>query len=1361
MMFNKKQLVLLIGLSVMLSACWKPEGGGPTSDGAASFNVTSFDGKDEVPNEIRSKWRIPTHKIMNFTACIEERSTTAKARGQKFEIVDPQTGSVVASDLKTINTGCMVWQENLPYNYFAKQAYYIEMTRIIRATGSQIGERTVVFYVNPWASDRGEKTKTVVFARDSKIDMKKVAANNVAMKALSGELESKPRIWLGDISVKTTKDRIGEDKTAGGAISLEVAFSPSVELFDSAGNVYWKDINQGQFKIYTHLLVNDMGKNRAEKLILTQDASPQTESVVKGKVRIDRKAMLSARATEGRLELGLRVEAVDGPSTIDAFEGVYRLDQAGKLTGSFSATVKNDVVKNRNSFDLASYLATASNFEDLKKSRHAMDMTPYTFTIARPRYLKVAPGETATTRGVEFSVSTKVVDNVLGDTVGEGTKFIVELPDGRRQPVYADNEGYIRWNSTVVHKYYKPENYDVQNVKIYDETGKHLVGKKVFSINPWDDKFTFGFDRAEMDDKFFDDIDKRALIPSKFYIDQFSYHTLRFRYQIDKFMGLQVKKTILLELHPQVLRYSGIVGGRKVTEDLRDGIYALKVAIQKDYLDPAERNVFISNKRGENIDDGVKNGQGKKIDQKYYVDVAKKLVQVFDGHIITPVELSMSDLRLMRVRSQFLIQLETIDETKVQLVNYINEKEYKDLIKLRHELRNSADSAEEDDEKKIALREKYVQDKIKRKKRLTAILKTLDNKTMDNEAFMKEAGLNEVDIAALNEKLKQNDFSQFDLSPMVDPDYEQDTDSGLKSRTFVGPMIFLSNAYSDSVRPTDSLTEVYCDTNDCNFIEEERREQGYSKPSESYEHNKFFGSIAHLENATVDSLIAKRLQLDKEYYEKMPQIASPGNYADSFDLNLLSLGNEQFKSLVDGCDIDHGNCEGPSKRQYTPNNLPIVLNDTTGNDGRTLSIRQLNSSASPISLVLDYRKAWGHSFGMDDFIAIWKSPVLPKAYAEWICFMVSGRSQPNENYSFRLSKIYKECLYEFNRDPESFIAIDRKLRVKETGNYDFRGGKQMNLNVGSSFSVGHSSSESVSTGIEAMDFFPATLLKSIPMIGGALAYAAKPLSVKVGSSESFSKSDGTSVSEQTYLVMQMANFGVELNSYERCMILRPSDHWLQRTEYELALAKHRGTNEPGMSEDLKSKGIMICSGETVRNKAKVMESYFYFTQHFTEGDMLDQYDLYNHPWLLALRGVRDFTNFAKLLRKQSDKDASWYSALNPLTYISYLTDPTSRPTQKVVDKTGWPLDKMAETYRNVMPSFPGFYTIVRKDEFIKDYPWEIEQRDENLTVPLARNEKGKVLRDANGRPLQKIGYDEDIRKPGPGMLERVIEAIKQ
>jgi hypothetical protein len=122
-----------------------------------------------------------------------------------------------------------------------------------------------------------------------------------------------------------------------------------------------------------------------------------------------------------------------------------------------------------------------------------------------------------------------------------------------------------------------------------------------------------------------------------------------------------------------------------------------------------------------------------------------------------------------------------------------------------------------------------------------------------------------------------------------------------------------------------------------------------------------------------------------------------------------------------------------------------------------------------------------------------------------------------------------------------------------------------------------------------------------------------------------------------------------------------------------------------------ARGQLICEGRPNKAPRYVDESYFYFTQHFTEGDMLDQADLYNHPWLLALRGQRDFATFVKVVRRQEE-----------LTIGNFI-DGVFHPSK---ERIGWPLDHMLRAYKQVTPAFPGFYTVLNEAEGMTQFPLE-------------------------------------------------------
>src|SRR5690606_8139459 len=154
-----------------------------------------------------------------------------------------------------------------------------------------------------------------------------------------------------------------------------------------------------------------------------------------------------------------------------------------------------------------------------------------------------------------------------------------------------------------------------------------------------------------------------------FMVDAFRYQTIRFRYVIDEFLTLNVKKAVVMALDPLVQRFT-IREGRK-KEVLRDGIYLVKIALVKYYLDPFQNGTHLIRdpETGEHEIKQVRDGGEAKKGE--YTTVIKKLVRVQAGRITTPLEFSMRDLRMMSIRSNIMVQLETIDEQKLLRDNIV------------------------------------------------------------------------------------------------------------------------------------------------------------------------------------------------------------------------------------------------------------------------------------------------------------------------------------------------------------------------------------------------------------------------------------------------------------------------------------------------------------------------------------------------------------------------------------------------------------------------------------------------------------------------------------------------------------------
>lgn len=844
----------------------------------------------------------------------------------------------------------------------------------------------------------------------------------------------------------------------------------------------------------------------------------------------------------------------------------------------------------------------------------------------------------------------------------------------------------MTWIGHVTHKYYKPEELLFPTVRI-KHVSSGFTKELTLAINPWDLFATFGRDRRVLTDEYVDSLREvgtvqgsskgREKIPSLFFINQFSYHTLRFRYEIDEFMNLNVKKMLLWRVDPSVLRYSSIVNGRRATEHLRDGIYLLKAAVQKDYLDPAARGVSI----GRDPYSGETRLQlSEEVKKKQYITAVKKLVRVQDGKIITPVEIAMRDLRLMRIRSNMLVQLETIDEKELTKVSILHEE----LRKLGKERQLKAENGGSEAEYRNFMAAKmrpvynYVRELSELEMNKPGRLSTPDDfakfyDEMDELKDLPADFFSKVKDKTL-QAYKKNDLTYMPTAPIVDLDSLRDLDSGLEPRVFSGPVTLLLNSNSSYMRPTDNLDEIYCpSSDDCDRIKKELADlHGGKKEDTEYRDSPFFGSIKHLYRKAVDRVIEDMMKLEENYRARNSVASLLYTFVRDYNLTYISLKDKPLiKFDTDKCKTvddnipEKGNCLSRTTEGMMPidqfineinvrrfANKPIEAEELLGViDGEALDVRLTSRLCNWIAARAEQ---------------VWKESKGPRINA-------AGGIHLRQD-------LFWQCIsnqLSWERRPDKHtptFIVERKYKIYQTGDYRFKGGKSMNLNVGASFSLNHS--ESFSFGKSYNLLGP---LNGIPYVGAILS----PAALRLSSDESKSRSDGTSISEQAFLVMQQATMDLELLRYEKCAIVRM--HPDRFNEIPMFYFGSRGDSEGDrkvLSEI--TRGLMFCKGEEETKPIAVRERYYYFTQHFTEGDQLDSSDLYNHPWLLGLRGVRDFHTFVALLKAV----------------------PYNWKLDAVVEEEGWALQHMMNTYREIHPTFPGLYSILSTEEDKLEYPFE-------------------------------------------------------
>lgn len=1461
-------------------------------------------------------------------------------------------------------------------------------------------------------------------------------------------------------TAEETSDYVSKpEKFAGMQMNLRLRMRVRREFKTADGSgVGYAPVNKGSFRVETYILSKNLtGSN---PVLLTPNVLRTNQVIQDGLLNVEIKSILPYVPNAGRVLLALKLTPLDQSGQFQVIEDLYDIGPFDNLVGKTTPWRDSLAFNAEEAFDFDKYIASAINGVDIEDSGVLRENTPYQFSMFNIKFRTVEAGETAAKRTVIYTSEICITDERAA-RVGEGAEFevyslrypidyiddgddtndlegedytVVKLfkdEDGDR--IKADAKGCIRFIDKMRHKYYKTERLVKRKVLIKRKNDENDNGTTLtVYINPWDEKFgTFGTDARAVSKTFLENLQNRKKIPSRFFIKDFGYETLRFRYEIDENMKLQVKKTVLFRTRPLVLRYSNILQGINSIHDLRDGIYLLKLAYQKDYLDPAastrdtiskmreygvaedeiDPNNLPINRIGspavrtEEVDENgfpvyeynenkpqleivdpidgefdpqdpssgrvitddrrarserllSEGPQSHLIESKYdprkkqNLSIVKKLVRVNAGNIITPIEFSVDDLRLLRIRSQLFIQIEPVNQVRLQIVNMASELIEKSLVlrkgqssefnclpeidqqEIQQEKMRALDilAQEIDDDVYISsvedLKEIFAKpavvdafekfSNVGAFRNLSHIFNQITHKGSDvfdyksiRDIDMETTAPIELDrIANISKKIESDNnfinqvkefssglsnelredfrtdfrvrsddatlsysgsetFDRFCRDTYQESEYEDCLESAIKEgfdqtesrnlckcfdvvsqefqpvevdeakeildlkkknavaafvssltgesalsdlltndftlngassdlsdldllldeyksddirpRTFVGPLTFVKNSNSGSLRPTDNLDEGHCVTDDCNTADPVDR-YGSIK-NFTYERSKYHGSIAHFAGVQVDDFINgailpngdiidsyaeyKRKKKNKENYNSLIY-----HFVEGMNLNFVSLKDETLFEPIENCfDVDKetGRClvvnnnrvidKNELLDQYVKNIMKT--DEFTDEDKYRKLVANGFNHQTPCTKFDRFDCLQGPSLKNLRDLVVKEFPasdnpnyngIVPVGYARFnqqeranMCgYLVYGSMAKHlyaelekKDYQGRLSvvqleknadrkeventlvKILNSCV----QQSENAISMERKYKINQTGRYYYLGGKSLNINLGQSTGISHSSSTSRNLSVSPSDIIQG-LAK--PFTGNGIAkdiFGSWSWSYSKGSS--YSASAGTSINQGTFLVMQNAEFDVELTNYEQCVVTRWSEPMVRMYPkvFTGSLFDYGEEESEVLGRKLRS-GFMICSGEEETEPIAIRETYYYFTQHFVEGDMQDRNDIHNHPWLLQLRGLREYETFlaaAKSDHVQAEKeDKRTVHAFELVKWSDMVKSDLQSVTRPSLSDEGydkfdrlkkhsWPLTQLVRTYRRISPTFPGLYTQLDRAAYTSEqWPWDSE-----------------------------------------------------
>jgi hypothetical protein len=682
--------------------------------------------------------RYPNRREYTFQMCgLADLRSQGNILGMKMKIYSEL--DLLNTEVEIQNNSCVTWLASVPFNYFGDavnlKVNFIFMT--VRDPKAYI-RKTVI--INPWDKRRGDNPEFADVTRSgiSPYLQKLPAAEGPEEieLALQGKFTNTKKVLeIGSVNivpVQKNKQNFIETNLIGTDISasleqknknedlrmklnnnmelqsLDLHFNVrlsnlKVRLFDSSQKNSDEELTTGRYRIYAQMIATDQAQKGhfiiSDRVIISNEKEWSTTTMgVNAVLPIS----LVIRPQWGNLNLLLKVVPVDIPG-VEAFEGLYHLGRFDEIAGGksplFDLSEYTPIKKESKdyTFSYDEYLKKAKNFSDWEKNlaENAADdvstfekgFRRFMFTQLDVLFSRVMPGDTSTDRTIQYTVETCVTDNFTGARPGAGLKFEIETEDRgvKYKTLRQTNDlGCLTWVGMISHMYYHRENLVPKYSKLtyLGEDSNKPEYTLDYYINPWDEKFTFGRDARRLTPEYLKQIEETQKVapPTRVLITDFSYDATGFRYVIDRYMNMTVKKTVLMTIKPMILKYNSIVWGRSGLSEIRDGIYLMKVAMQKDYLDPmANKGVVVTDqpypqkRNGDNLQT-MSQEEAENIEKKQFLVVKETLVRVLGGKIVTPIEFEINDLRTLRIRSQMLIQIETIDEMLLRAALLANEK---------------------------------------------------------------------------------------------------------------------------------------------------------------------------------------------------------------------------------------------------------------------------------------------------------------------------------------------------------------------------------------------------------------------------------------------------------------------------------------------------------------------------------------------------------------------------------------------------------------------------------------------------------------------------------------------------------------
>lgn len=279
-----------------------------------------------------------------------------------------------------------------------------------------------------------------------------------------------------------------------------------------------------------------------------------------------------------------------------------------------------------------------------------------------------------------------------------------------------------------------------------------------------------------------------------------------------------------------------------------------------------------------------------------------------------------------------------------------------------------------------------------------------------------------------------------------------------------------------------------------------------------------------------------------------------------------------------------------------------------------------------------------------------------------------------------------------SRDFDHVFTIEKKLRVLKLGSYEASKLNARDLGFDIGADIGFGRSKSMSQGW-SIGWGPSGLIGEISKLGMLLSKASGPMMTVISAapgalapsidiSRSYSNSasinEGGGMGSGTHLNMEQLELGINLAEYEECAIIRPRVEFIREQKERVKWLGERVGVEKAVTAMMR--GLYLCTGAVNKNPVRATERYYTFVHLPSDTTMIDAGDARSVPWLLTLRGQRDYSLFLMMAAAQKTK--------------------AQQAKDETIDLGDFAFERLATAFeryfRTQTPSYPGLITLEGK-----------------------------------------------------------------